>query len=157
MTTTLTTVDVDAPRAPLDRDGARARKTHGASQPLRTILRANAAFSLACGSVAVVAAERLADWIGTDLVWLVRLVGIGLIAYSPLLVAVAASRADRLITFSLLVSLADFGWVAGTIALLATGVVADAGVWMLGLTGLIVLTFGIGQLLARRSLTRSLR
>jgi hypothetical protein len=144
-----------APASP-DRDGARARAVHRAARPLRTILRANAVFSLVCGLVALVAADRIAGWVGADVAWLVRLVGAGLVGYCPLLLAVAAGRPRRLSSLTVLVSVADFGWVVGTVALLATGAIDTAGSWVLGLTGLVVLVFGVEQLHRRRALTRTL-
>jgi hypothetical protein len=141
---------------PLDRDGASVRVAHQASRPLRSILRANAAFSLACGAVALIAADRLAEWIGADGGWIVRLVGVALVVYCPMLLATAASCPERLRTFGVVVSIADLVWVAGTIALLASGAVDPAGAWVLGITGLVVLVFGVEQLIARRPLARTL-
>ena len=153
---TTTTVATTLAEKPLDRDGAYLRAVHQASRPLRSILRANAAFSLACGAVAIVAADRLAGWIGADVGWVVRLMGVALVAYCPMLLAIAASRPERLRTFSVVVSIADFAWVAGTIVLLVAGAVDPAGAWVLGITGLVVFVFGVEQLIARRPLARTL-
>ncbi|MDX2379467.1 MAG: hypothetical protein QNM02_06885 [Acidimicrobiia bacterium] len=159
MTTTADMPELTATQAPPvahDRDGARVRAVHRAARPLRAVLRANAVFSATCGVVALLAADRLAEWIGADVVWAVRLVGVGLVAYSPLLLAIAASRPARLTTLSVLVSIADFGWVAATVALLASGAVETTGTWIMAGTAAVVFVFGVQQLITRRALTRTL-
>lgn len=137
-------------------DGERIRRVHRAARPLRGLLVGNAAFSFASGAFAVAAADRVADWSGADVAGLVRLIGIGLILYVPLLVLAARSAAPTLAAWSLPVSIADFAWVAATVGLLATGAVDAGGAWLLAGAGLVVLALGTEQLLARHRLLTAL-
>lgn len=145
-----------APRARRDRDGVRAHDLHVASRPLRARLRANAVFSVVSGVVAIVAADAITEWLGVDLAWLVRLLGLGLVGYGGLLVAAARTRPARLRTVGTLATLADVGWVVGTIVIGATGAVATSGAWLLGAVALVVAVFAVEQFVARRRLVGAL-
>lgn len=144
------------PDARRDRDGVRAHDLVVAARPLRTTLRANAVFSVGSGLVAILAAGAITDWLGVDLAWLVRLIGLGLVGYGGLLVAAARTRPATLCTLGLLATLADVGWVVGTIVIVASGAVDPSGAWLLGAVALVVLAFAVEQLVARRRLVRVL-
>lgn len=139
------------------RAGERRLAEIGATaRQLRLILRTNAAFSLLSGVVAIVAAEPVSELLGVDVSWLVRLVGVGLVGFAGGVLLIARAAPGRLHASALLVSAADFGWVAATAVVIAGGWLAGGGVAMLGVVALVVAAFGIEQLIARHRLGRAL-
>lgn len=121
-----------------------------AERRLRTVLRLNAGFSLATGLAGLVAGGPVADLLGVDQVWLVRLVGGGLVGFAAAVVAVASAGRPVLHRWSGAISAADFGWVVATVAVLTAGWLSTAGAVVMALIGLLVLDLGVGQLMARR-------
>lgn len=122
---------------------------------LRLVLRANAAFSLVGGVVALVAGSWLSRELGIDHVVLTRLLGVGLIAFAINVALIARAREPRLLTEALLVSIGDAAWVVATIAVVASGVLTSAGNVVAILVGLAVADFGIAQFVLRRQAKRA--
>ncbi|MEQ8717413.1 MAG: SRPBCC family protein [Acidimicrobiales bacterium] len=135
---------LEAPAAEL-----RARQ---AATALRNRLRVNAAFSWATGTIALVLGGPLADLFDLDEVWLVRLLGGGLLAFGLGVFALSGARTTVLTTWSAGISLADFGWVVGTVVVLALGWLSTAGAVVMSVVGAVVGGLGSAQLAARRRL-----
>jgi len=122
---------------------------------LRTVLKLNAAFSALGGLAAVVAGPWVSQHSGIDHVTLTRLAGLGLIIFAVDVAAVSRSDERRLVRDSLFVSVADFTWVAATIALLAAVELTSGGVVAAVLLALAVADFGGAQLWFRSRLVGS--
>ena len=116
---------------------------------LRIVLRLNAGFSLATGALALVAGGAVADLLGIEQVWLVRLVGAGLLGFAALVAAASRLRPVELRQQAALISIADLGWVAATIGVVAAGWLSTAGVVVMGLVAVLVLDLGVAQLFTR--------
>lgn len=114
----------------------------------------NAAFSTITGFIGLVVGGPLADFLGVDQVWLVRLLGGGLVAYGIQLFLVAKARPAMLRLRSLDISLGDLAWVAGTAIVIAAGWLSTSGAILMGLLAVVVLDFGILQLRARKHLSK---
>lgn len=123
-----------------------------AERRLRTVLRLNAGFSLITGVVGLAAAGPVADLLGVDASWPIRLVGGGLVPFAALVAWIAAAPRPALHRWAGAVSAADLGWVAATLMVLAGGWLSTVGAVVLGVIGLVVLDLGLGQLAARRRL-----
>ena len=117
-----------------------------ATHRLRLVLRANALFSITGGTVALVAGSWISRELGIDHVALTRMIGAGLIGFALQALLIARASRPRLLTESVLVSLADAAWVAGTVAVLLSGVLTSTGNLVVGLVGLAVADFGTSQL-----------
>ena len=113
---------------------------------LRLVLRANAASSIIGGAVALIAASWVSRELGIDHVVLTRLLGAGLLGFAALGLAVARADEPQLVRDSLLVSLADAGWVLGTIVVLFTGVLTSTGNVVAAVVALAVADFGVTQM-----------
>jgi len=122
---------------------------------LRSVLKLNAAFSVLGGLAAVIAGPWVSERSGIDHVTLTRLAGLGLIIFAVDVAAVSRSDERRLVRDSLYVSVADFTWVAATIALLATVELTTVGVAAALLLALVVADFGGAQLWFRSKLVGS--
>lgn len=94
---------------------------------LRHALVANAVFSCLTGFAALVAAPPLASWLGSGAgVWMVRLLGAGLLTFAGILTRVV--RADRPDPrLALAASIADARSVAGSVALLGAFLLTGCG------------------------------
>ena len=113
---------------------------------LRTVLRINAATSLAGGLVAAVATGWVSETLGVDHLAITRIVGIGLILFAAN-VAYASTRPEpRLLAETRLISAGDAAWVLATIVVLASGILTTAGVVVASLVGLAVADLAIAQL-----------
>lgn len=112
---------------------------------LRLVLRANAGFSIAGGAIAALAGSWVSRELGIDHVVLTRLLGAGLIAFAGLVLAVSWADEPRLQRKALWVSLADAGWVVGSVVVIATGVLTTTGTVVTALLALAVADFGITQ------------
>jgi len=128
-----------------------------AATRLRNALRMNTGFSLLIGLAALVAGGPIADVLGVEQVWLVRSLGAGLLGFAAFVLWVASARTTTLTPVSRLISFADFGWVAGTAALIAAGWLSTAGAIVIGLIAFVVLKLGINQLRRRTQLIADLR
>ncbi|MBW2280162.1 MAG: hypothetical protein JRG82_05425 [Deltaproteobacteria bacterium] len=123
--------------------------THRPDSVLRNALRANAAFSGACGLSAVLAFEALATTLGPP-AGVVIFQGASLALFSAALVWLA-TRAEIRLGFALAVVVLDLLWVAGTAApLLASGVLTPVGVPVVATLAVIVLGFAGAQYLGVR-------
>ncbi len=127
-----------------------------AATRLRNLLRANALFSTVTGLVAAVAAGPVAELLGVDQVWVVRVLGGALVAFAGVVFVVSGVRTSLLLPASLIVSIGDLVWVAGTLAAFALGWLSTSGVVAMGATGVIVLGLGLAQLRARAAAVRAI-
>ncbi len=127
-----------------------------AATRLRNLLRSNALFSTATGLAAVVAGGPVADLLGVDQVWVVRVLGGSLVAFAGMVFVVSGMRTSQLQPASLFVSIGDLGWVAGTLAAFALGWLSTSGVAVMGATGVVVLGLGLAQLRARATMARAI-
>lgn len=128
------------------------------SSILRGALVANALFSLASGLLFVLGSGTVATWLGNVPPWMVAAVGSGLVAFAVFLIWEARQVTLRAAQ-ALWITLADVGWVLGSIVLLLLpGVpLSVTGRWMVGLVAVVVLGFAILQIIGLRALTRNRR
>ena len=118
---------------------------------LRLVLRANAAFSLIGGLIAVTAGPWVSEQLGIDHVAITRLLGAGLIVFAGDVAFVSRRIEPKLRRETAYVSAADFGWVLATIVVLATGALNPTGVVVASAIGVVAADFGIAQLWLRRT------
>ena len=121
-----------------------------AATKLRNLLRLNSEFSLVTGAFGLLAAGPVAEFLGVDQVWIVRLLGAGLLGFAAVVFAVSGTKTSVLNRWGQIISLNDLGWVAGTIAVIGLGWLSTRGAIAMGLIGLVVLELGISQMRARR-------
>ena len=129
------------------------------SRPRRHVqlaLRINAAFSAITGTVALLGAARLNETFGLDVAWLFRVVGGGLVGFAIIVMFVATKSDQALVVETLMISVADLGWVAGTAVVLLVGIVDRSGGWILAGCAAVVLDLAIAQLWTRRRYMQSL-
>ncbi|NNE96363.1 MAG: hypothetical protein HKN24_10075 [Acidimicrobiales bacterium] len=119
---------------------------------LRNLLRLNSEFSLTTGLIATIAAEPIAELVGVEPAWLVRSVGVGLLAFAASLFILAGDRVSMLRRLAGAISIADLGWVVATVALVAKGWLSTVGIVVMGVVAVVVLALGIGQFRALRRL-----
>ncbi|MCP3855220.1 MAG: hypothetical protein GY698_10865 [Actinomycetia bacterium] len=117
---------------------------------LRLVLAANATTSVGFGLVGAFATNPVAEHLGVDPVRVVRLVSIGLVLFGLDVALTARTSTERLTVGALLVSLADWVWVAATVVVLTLGLLSTEGAVIMGLIGLGVAGFAVLQLLLRR-------
>lgn len=118
---------------------------------LRNTLRLNALTSTVGGLVCLVAGGWTSSVLGTGHAGLVRLVGLGLVAFASAVAAVAGARVPLLVRWAPFVSIADAAWVAATAVTVAAGWYSTAGVIVVVLVAVMVAAFGAAQLRAWRS------
>ena len=96
---------------------------------LRLALRCNAGFSSSCALLCLTASEPIAATMGIPRpIWLLAL-GVQLAAFAGFLVWLAARpRIAPAIAWGVVV--ADLAWVAGTLPLVAAGLLTTTGVWI---------------------------
>ncbi len=124
-----------------------------AATRLRNLLRLNGEFSAITGLAAALAGGPVARLLGTDEVWLVRSIGVGLLGFAIGLFLLAGERTDLVRRLAGPISVADLLWVAGTAGVLALGLVSGTGAVILVAVAAVVLALGLAQLLARHRLT----
>jgi len=119
---------------------------------LRTVLRANAGFSTVTGLAGLILGGPIAEMFGVDQVWLIRLLGAGLLFFAAGVFMI--SRTDRPIldAWSAQVSIADLGWVAGTVLVVALGWLSTTGAVVMGVIAVAVLGLGLMQLRSRSAM-----
>jgi len=128
-----------------------------AATRLRNALRMNTGFSLLTGLIALIASGAISDVLGVEQIWLVRLLGVGLVGFAAFVLWVASTRTTTLTPVSRMISFADFGWVAGTVALIAAGGLSTSRAIVTGLIAFVVLELGINQLRQRSRLVTELK
>ena len=82
-----------------------------------------------------------------------RLLGAGLIVFALQVLMLSRATDDRVVAESLLISLADAGWVLGTVVVILSGVLSTTGNIVAGLIGLAVGDFGAAQFWLRTRAT----
>lgn len=119
---------------------------------IRTALKANAAFCASGGLVALGGAWVLSDPLGVPAPVLAA-VGAVLIPYAALLLVWSRRRPFRRLEGWMAVA-GDLAWVIGSALILGLGPgsLTTAGVWVVGLVGLVVLDFALAQIIGLRRL-----
>jgi uncharacterized membrane protein len=112
---------------------------------LRLVLTANATTSGLGGLTALLAGERVDDWLGTAHPGWVRVIGAGLVAFAAAVIALSRSDVDRLRRWVPVVSLADGGWVAASVATIIAGWYSNTGAAIVGVVAAAVGTFAVTQ------------
>lgn len=117
---------------------------------LRRALMFNAEFSAISGIAALVAGSPIATLLGVEQVWLIRLLGAGLLVFALSVFLVSKGDNKLLRAGSLEISLADLGWMIGTALVIALGWLSTTGAIVMGAIAALVLGFGVAQLSFRR-------
>ncbi|MDX1567165.1 MAG: hypothetical protein R3223_05140 [Longimicrobiales bacterium] len=111
---------------------------------LRTALRVNAAFSGASGLVIAVASSVLPGLLGAGTTTLYLVIGVFLVAFAVRLALLARgesiSRSE-----ALMIVAGDWGWVAGSAAVIGMGLLTPLGTVLVGATALVVGSFAVWQ------------
>ena len=129
----------------------RAMPTTPNAPLLKTALLSNAAFSLVSGLLLALAPVGMGHLLDADHPGLLRVVGVGLAMFA--LMVVLAGRRERIRPLEvLLISLADFGWVVGSLALVLASPdsFGPTGRWLLAGVAVVVAAFGVAQLTGLR-------
>jgi hypothetical protein len=124
---------------------------------LRTALLGNAGFSTISGILMLFFPALVGDWLGVQAQLIFQLIGGGLLFFAADLIH--QSTRPRMASWrGLYSSIADFGWVVGTVILLVAfpGVLSSQGVMIASAVALIVLAFGVWQLVGVDRLHRSM-
>ena len=116
-------------------------------RPLKNALLANAIFSTFSGLIFLMAASFVADLIGAGEPWLYQGLGAGLLGFAAL-VGWTATRPSIDTTLARMISFGDFGWVLGTIVVIAIFFTQlnGSGIVAMLVVAAIVLMFGLSQL-----------
>lgn len=121
---------------------------------LRSVLTANATTSGLTGLTALLAGERVDQWLGTGHPGWVRVIGGGLVAFSLAVIALSRSDEQRLRRGVPAVSLADAGWVAASVATIVAGWYSSSGAALIGVIAVVVGAFALAQMRLLRTRTR---
>ena len=113
---------------------------------LRVVLTANATTSGLAGLTALVAGERVDEWLDTAHSGWVRVIGAGLVAFAVAVIALSRSDVHSLRRWVPAVSLADGGWVAASVATIVAGWYSSGGAALMGVIAVIVGTFAVAQM-----------
>jgi hypothetical protein len=111
---------------------------------LRRTLLANACFSLLTGTTLVLAFGALAEAFAVPDSRIVLIVGLSLLPFGARLLMLATQEVINLAEAKLAVAL-DLGWVLGSAAVLAMGVLSTTGNWTVAMVADLVLAFGVLQ------------
>ena len=122
---------------------------------LRFVLTANATTSGLAGVIALVAGERVDNWLDTAHSGWVRVIGAGLVAFAFAVIALSRSNVQRLGRWVPAVSLADGGWVAASIATITAGWYSNSGAAIIGIIATLVGTFALIQMRLLRNSSAS--
>lgn len=119
------------------------------SRLLFLALLLNGVFSSVSGLVMVSAPAALAGLIGVTQPFWLRVLGIGLLGFGSMLLWHAYRQRIRRFE-AILISALDMAWVAvsAVVLIFVPEVLTGAGIALIGLVGLVVMTFGDLQLLA---------
>lgn len=121
-----------------------ATESH-AESTLRKVMMANTGFSVTTGLVGLILGGPTADTLGVDQVWLIRLLGAGLLGFAAIVFLVARSTQPVLQRWSREISMADIGWVIGTAVVIALGWLSTSGAVVMAIVGAAVLALGLAQ------------
>lgn len=113
---------------------------------LRFVLTANATTSGLAGLTALVAGERVDNWLDTAHSGWVRVIGAGLVAFALAVIALSRSNEQSLRQWVPAVSVADGGWVAASIATIIAGWFSSSGAAIIGIIAAIVGAFALTQM-----------
>lgn len=113
---------------------------------LRLVLAVNATTSGLAGLTALVAGERVDNWLDTGHSGWVRIIGAGLVAFALAVIALSHSNEQNLRRWVPAVSMADGGWVAASVATIIAGWYSSSGAVIIGAIAAIVGTFAITQM-----------
>ena len=116
-----------------------------AESTLRKVLLANTEFSIATGLAGLIFGVPVADALGVDQVWLIRLLGAGLLGFAGIVFLVSRSSPQVLQRWSREISVADIGWVIGTVVVVALGWLSTSGAIIMAVIGVLVLALGLAQ------------
>ncbi len=121
---------------------------------LRYALTANSLFSTASGLVLALGGPWLASVVGVGPGWLYRAIGVGLVLYGIGLWR-NANRTEINLTEIRWGLAMDWLWVIGSAAVvLLAPTINEAGVWIIGIVGLVVADFAVVQGLGMRRLRK---
>lgn len=123
-----------------------------AESNLRKVLLVNTELSVVTGLAGLIFGGPVADALGVDQVWLVRLLGAGLLGFAAAVFFVARSSQPTLQRWSRDISQGDIAWVLGTVVVIALGWLSTTGVIIMAVTSAAVLALGITQLNQRRKM-----
>jgi hypothetical protein len=113
---------------------------------LRFVLAVNAITSGLAGLTALVAGERVGDWLDTAHSGWVRVVGAGLVAFALAVIALSRSNEQVLRRWVPAVSWADGGWVAVSVVTVIAGWYSSSGAAVIAVIAGIVGTFALTQM-----------
>ena len=131
-------------------------ETSNAEATLRKVLLANTEFSVMTGLAGLVFGGPVAGALGVDQVWLIRMLGAGLVGFAVVVFLIARSPQPMLQRWSREISQADVGWMFGTIAVIFLGWLSTSGAIIMTVIGLAVLGLGIAQHRFRRDMIAEL-
>jgi len=123
-----------------------------AATKLRNVLRLNVELSIVTGIAGLAAGGPIADLLGVEQVWLIRLLGGGLLAFALGVFIVAGSRTRTLQTWAAEISIADLGWVVATAVIIGLGWLSTAGAIVMAVVAAMVLALSVAQIRFRSRL-----
>lgn len=128
------------------------RTVRSAESTLRKVLLANTEFSIATGLAGLIFGAPIAETLGVDQVWLIRLLGTGLLGFAGVVFLISRSPQPVLQQWSGEISHADFGWVIGTVVIIALGWLSRTGAIIMAVIAVAVLALGLAQHYFRRQM-----
>ena len=112
---------------------------------LRLVLAANATTSALGGLAALAAGDRVDRWLGTGHPGWVRVIGVGLVGFAVCVAALSRANAEELRRWTPEVSLADAGWVVGSVATIIAGWYSTGGAVVIAILAAGVGGFAVAQ------------
>ncbi|MDX1660437.1 MAG: hypothetical protein R3326_01490 [Gemmatimonadota bacterium] len=116
---------------------------------LRRWLRANAVFSALSAAALVLLSGSLPAVLGVGVGWVHAAIGVALALYAAHLWRLAGRGVERVEGLAVVVG--DVLWVVGSLALVASGTLSSAGVWIVTGVALVIAVFAVMQWLGLRS------
>jgi hypothetical protein len=127
-------------------------KASNAESTLRKVLLANTELSVTTGLAGLIFAGPVAEALGVEQVWLIRMLGAGLLGFAVMVFLIARGPQPMLQRWSREISQADVGWVLGTIAVILLGWLSTSGAIIMAVIASAVLGLSIAQHLFRRDM-----
>ena len=124
-----------------------------AVQRVRNVLRANTAFSLIAGFAVAGSSEWLNEQLAGTPTLAVAAIGLGVVAFGIIVLAVSVSGARTVWLGGRLVALADVVWVATSVPIIMFGELTAAGTAAVAVVGVCVLTLAVAEVVALRHLS----